>query len=80
MTAQYDSAPETQAHIDQVIANVAEFCDELRKHMVTCPPECSDDVRKFFETVNERALKHDASKLLPPEKDAHRPWVQWRRD
>lgn len=66
----YDSRPETQKHINQVITEGVKFTSRLRCLAHNLPNPVLDVLDKFITVFQKQIAKHDASKLVSPEKDA----------
>ena len=65
----YDSRPDTQKHINQVITEGVKFTSKLRRISANLNNHSLDMLNKFIAIFQGQIAKHDASKLVSPEKD-----------
>lgn len=65
----YDSRPDTQKHIYQVIEEGVRFTSFLRRISSNFPTPVLDMINRFSIAFQHQIANHDASKLVSPEKD-----------
>ena len=65
----YDSKQDTQNHIDQVIREGLRFTINLRSRCSGFDAKSLSIIDGFIDKLQKQIAKHDASKLVSPEKD-----------
>ena len=65
----YDSTQDTKKHISQVIEEGVRFTSKLRNQSSNCDSEVLVAIDDFISRFQRQVAKHDASKLVSPEKD-----------
>lgn len=65
----YDSRPDTKKHINQVIEEGVRFTSRLRSISSNLTTASLDMLDRFIVAFQRQIAKHDASKLVSPEKD-----------
>lgn len=65
----YDSRLDTKKHINQVIEEGVKFTSKLRSQSANCDAKMLVAIDDFINKFQRQIAKHDASKLVSPEKD-----------
>lgn len=65
----YDSRLDTKKHINQVIEEGVKFTSKLRSQSAHCDAKMLGAIDDFINKFQRQIAKHDASKLVSPEKD-----------
>ena len=65
----YDSRPDTKKHINQVIEEGVRFTSKLRSQSSHYDAKMLGAIDDFINKFQRQLAKHDASKLVSPEKD-----------